>query len=439
MKMKTNFNFGALNSSGRRQFSLQKGKPNWVKIISLSASLAALLGIAGCALVQNNEQPEASTTPTAQVQTVDENKDETPKVEEKDEYSLLIDQLNISGLHMVDNLTPKIDAEVQAQLEALVPEGGTVIDSSNVYIAPDGSAWESEEDYLKFINNQNENQTGAGETVQSGYMAPDGTVWTSEDEYLKYIAGQNTGDNGTGTNTEDTKVEGNYYMAPDGSVWESEEAYLKYVNASQNTEVENGEVVDVENDGLYKAPDGTYWESEQDYLDSLKSESSNEETPVEEEKGQSSGTEDNYYIDPEGNRWESKEMYDEYIKGLAAATEEVEEPVVVEKKEENKAENTSSEFYVAPDGELWVSEQAYLDSLGTTTETGMGTETGDETVTEEGVNVIPESEYVAEPEVEQTVDNSNYYVDEYGNYWASYEDYVAYMQMMAQEENGKQR
>ena len=375
MKMKTNFNFGVLNSSGRRQFSLQKRKPNWVRIISLSASLAAVLGISGCALVQNNEQPEASTTPTAQVQNANETKDEKTTVEETDEYSLLIEQLNISNLHMVDNLTPKIEAEVQAQLEALVPEGGTVIDPSNVYIAPDGSAWESEEDYLKHINNQNENQTGAGETVQSGYMAPDGTVWTSEDEYLKYIAGQNTGDNGTGTNTEDTKVEGNYYMAPDGSVWESEEAYLKYVNASQNTEVENGEVVDVEDEGLYKAPDGTYWESEQDYLDSLKSEPSNEETPAEEEKGQGTTTEGDYYVDPEGNLWESKEMYDEYIKGLAAATatEEATKSVTDEKNEETKSENTSSEFYLAPDGELWVSEQAYLDSLGATTETGMGT------------------------------------------------------------------
>ena len=88
MKMKTNFNFGALNSSGRRRFSLKKGNPNWVKIISLSESLAALLGVAGCALVQNNEQPVASTTPTAQVQNADETKDEKAPVEETDEISV---------------------------------------------------------------------------------------------------------------------------------------------------------------------------------------------------------------------------------------------------------------------------------------------------------------------------------------------------------------
>ena len=405
MKMKTNFNFGALNSSGRRRFSLKKGNPNWVKIISLSASLAALLGVAGCALVQNNEQPVTSTTPTAQVQNADETKDEKAPVEETDEYSLLIDQLNISNLHMVDNLTPKIEAEVQAQLEALVPEGGTVIDSSNVYIAPDGSGWESEEAYLKHINSQNEK--GTGETVKSGYEAPDGTVWTSEAEYLKYIAGQNTGDNGTGTNVEDTKVEGNFYLAPDGSgVWESEEAYLEYIKGSQNTglyEAPDGSVWESEeayleytkesqNTGLYEAPDGSVWESEQSYLDSLEI-----KTPAEGEKGQGSGE----YIAPDGERWESKEMYDEYIKSLSdeTPTDGLEEPVTE-----------------------WTEE-----------------ETGDETFTEEGVSVIPESEYVAEPKVEQTVDNSNYYVDEYGNYWASYEDYVDYMQMMAQEENGKHR
>lgn len=444
--MKTNFNFSALNSSGRRSFSLQKKSPRW-KIVAISGALALVLGLVGCSLVKNNDKAETPTTTTTQDQLLDENQEEL-----KDEHALLIDQLEISGLEMVDNLTPKIEAELQQQLEALVPEGGTVIDSSDVYIAPDGSAWVSEAEYLKYIESQKTTETttgetGTGEVVQEGYMAPDGSVWVSEAEYLKYIESQKTNENGQGTVTEDTKVEGDYYLAPDGSVWESEADYLKYVNSSKETTVENGDVVEVEDNDLYKAPDGSYWESEKDYLNSLKAEESKKEEvkdEVVEETGKGSSTTDNYYIDPEGNRWESKEMYEEYIKGQEAVATTVEtKKVVVEEKKEVKEEKTTvatnNEFYMSPDGELWVSEAAYLESIGaskTEVETGMGS---DEVVAEttEGVSVIPESEYVEEKVEEQVVDNSNWYVDEYGNYWASYEDYVAYMEFIAQEDMGK--
>ena len=240
--MKTNFNFSALNSSGRRSFSLQKKSPRW-KIVAISGALALVLCLVGCSLVKNNDKAETPTTPTTQDQLLDENQEEL-----KEEHALLIDQLEISGLEMVDNLTPKIEAELQQQLEALVPEGGTVIDSSDVYIAPDGSAW------------------------------------VSEAEYLKYIESQKTNENGQGTVTEDTKVEGDYYLAPDGSVWESEADYLKYVNSSKETTIENGDVVEVEDNDLYKAPDGSYWESEEDYLNSLKAEESKKEEVKEEKR-----------------------------------------------------------------------------------------------------------------------------------------------------------
>lgn len=458
--MRTNFNFSALNSSGRRRFSLQKKSPNWKVVVSVSAALAMALGIAGCAIVNNNDKkvdPTTPTTPTAQEQT----KDETEQSVE-DEYALLIDRLNISGLEMVDNLTPKVEAEVQKQLEALVPEGGTIIDASDVYVAPDGSTWVSEEDYLKYIEGQQstnttgEEETGKGEVVQDGYLAPDGTVWISEAEYLKYIEGQKSNETGTGTATEDVQVEGDYYLAPDGSVWESEADYLKYVQAekgSSETTVENGDVVEVEDSSVYKAPDGTYWESEQDYLNSLKADTVVDETVKEEQKeevkeetGKGEETTDNYYVAPDGTRWESKAMYDEYIKGqeeaAVAETTSVEETTTVTETvvEETTVTNTNTDYYLSPDGELWVSEAAYLESIGATssTETGMGEE---EAVVEtsEGVEVVPESEYQENTDVEQAVDTSNYYIDEYGNCWASYEDYLAYTQYMAQEENGKQR
>lgn len=455
--MRTNFNFSALNSSGRRRFSLQKKSPNWKVVVSVSAALAMALGIAGCAIVSNNDKNVDPTTPTAQEQTQDEAEQSV-----EDEYALLIDRLNISGLEMVDNLTPKVEAEVQKQLEALVPEGGTIIDASDVYVAPDGSTWVSEEDYLKYIEGQEntnttgEEETGKGEVVQDGYLAPDGTVWISEAEYLKYIEGQNSNETGTGTATEDVQVEGDYYLAPDGSVWESEADYLKYVQSekgSSETTVENGDVVEVEDSSVYKAPDGTYWESEEDYLNSLKADTVVDETVKEEQKeevkeetGKGEETTDNYYVAPDGTRWESKAMYDEYIKGqeeaAVAETTSVEETTTVTETvvEETTVTNTSTDYYLAPDGELWVSEAAYLEHIGATssTETGMGEE---EAVieTSEGVEVVPESEYQENTDVEQAVDTSNYYIDEYGNCWASYEDYLAYTQYMAQEENGKQR
>lgn len=446
--MKTNFNFSALNSSGRRRFSLQKKSPKWKFIASISAALAIALGITGCALVKNHEKKAESTTPTTtQEQTVDET---TP--EQNEDYALLIDRLNISGLEMVDNLTPKIEAEVQEQLEALVPEGGTIIDSSDVYVAPDGSTWVSEADYLKYIEGQQNTtgseETGKGEVVQEGYLAPDGTVWVSEAEYLKYVEGQKNNETGTGTVTEDVTVEGDYYLAPDGSVWESEADYLKYVQAEQGsneTTIENGDVVEVEDNDLYKAPDGSYWESEQDYLNSLKADAVVDETVKEETKeetGKGEESADNYYLAPDGTRWESKEMYDEYIKGQEAAA--VSETTTVTEETTTVTEETTvstgDEFYMSPEGELWVSEAAYLESIGATssTETGMGSE--EATVeTEAGVDVVPESQYQEQAAEEQTADTSNYYFDEYGNCWASYEDYLAYTQYVAQEENGKQK
>lgn len=444
--MRTNFNFSALNSSGRKKFSLQRKTPNWKAVVSISAALAIALGITGCALVKNNEKKQDPNVPTSQGQTVDDTQKSVD-----DEYALLIDRLNISGLEMVDNLTPKIEAEVQKQLEALVPDGGTIIDASDVYVAPDGSTWVSEADYLKYIEGQKtqnqtgKEETGKGEVVQNGYVDPEGTVWVSEAEYLKYIESQKNNETGTGTLNEEVTVEGNYYLAPDGSVWESEADYLKYVQSekgSVESTVENGTVVEVEDDDLYKAPDGSYWESEKDYLNSLKSSTVVDDTVKEETKEETGKGEekDNSYVAPDGSHWESKEMYDEYIKGQEAAA--VVETKSTEKKEEvtedKTVTSTNDEFYMSPDGELWVSEAAYLESIGANTinETGMGEA---EAETSAGVEVVPESKYQEEAEVEQTVDTSNYYIDEYGNCWASYEDYLAYTQYMAQEENGKQR
>lgn len=452
--MRTNFNFSALNSSGRRSFSLQKKSPKWKKIVALSAALALVLGISSCAIIENVKKDKSDVPPTTPSQSTEETTNTT-----EEDYKLLIDKIELDGLEMVDNLTPKIEEELKEQLEALVPEGETIIDSSDVYIAPDGSAWVSEAEYLKYIESQKtpatpdttvEIQTGTGETVQEGYIAPDGTVWVSEADYLKYIEGQKSQDTGTGTVTEDVTVEGDYYLAPDGSVWESEADYLKYIQAEQQTQTDigTGATVEEDNNNFYKAPDGSYWESEADYLASLTIEESVTETQqVVEETGKGTETVEEYYIAPDGTQWASKEMYEEYIKGQETASGVVETQSVVEETvvEQTTVVNTGSDFYMAPDGELWVSEQAYLESIGvtTSTETGMGEETENvaETVVEttDGVEVIPESEYEEVVEDTQEAEVNNYYVDEYGNYWASYEDYVAYMQYVAQESNGKQR
>ena len=385
------------------KFSLVKNKKT-VTITSISLALAMVfgitMGISGC----SNQKSETPTDTSAVV-------DEQPEEETKeDEFSLLADQLNVSGLTMTDDLTAKVQAEVEKQLEALTPEGETVFNPDDVYVAEDGSTWVSEDDY------NNYNETGSNTTVAEGYLAPDGNVWASEADYLAYI-------NGQGEST--TVIEGDFYTAPDGTIWSSQEEYEKYVassNGTVETPVENGEVVE-QGEG-YLAPDGTYWTSEAEYLDYVASQKNN--TVVEEENENQTGTgtvEGSYYVAPDGSVWASEADYLDYIAGMNATTASTTTYV---EEESTTTVTYDEEYYIAPDGTLWMSEADYL-AFASSSSSELGTGTTEEST----VTVVPESQYV-EDETVVVNDTSNYYQDEDGNWWASYEDYLLYKQNEAE-------
>ena len=354
--MKLKFNMEAFEKLGKKKrFSLKKKLALGVAALGLVAALAACAGV--------NDSPAPKDLPEAPEQTSEMSTPEQAPTEEST-FQLLADRLNISNLTINDKLTPRIEAEAEAALEALTPNGQTTYKPSDVFIAPDGTAWVSKEDY---INNTQSSETTV-DVAPGQYVDSEGNVWESEEAYLEYIKGQN---NETGQ----SQVEGDYYIAPDGTAWSNEEEYNKYI-VSQNGQVTpddgTGEVVE-QGEG-YKAPDGSYWSSEEDYLEYIAAEQQNNANET--------------VIPP------------------SDTTTEVED----------------NSYYEAPDGTWWSSEEDYLafsssNSVGTSAPT-------EETTT---VEVVPESDYTETTDEVQTPDMSGYYQDPEGNWWASEEDYLAYL------------
>lgn len=238
--------------------SVIKGKwalatPKTKKGIITGAVSVALLStcIGGCAMNQakNNDSTAPATTTEAQTETQDDSYgviSGSDVKDDEDSINFISDNLNISGLTIVstqdsqsiaDEIVPPTgDFDLDSDEYTIDPTTETEVEvDGDYYIAPDGTVWLTEQDYLDYINSQNtteENPTVVEQEDDGFYHAPDGSVWATEQDYLDYINGQNTGGN--------------------------EE------NPSQDTPVENPTE---NNDGSYRAPDGSYWSSEQDYLD----------------------------------------------------------------------------------------------------------------------------------------------------------------------------
>ncbi len=329
------------------------------------------------------------------------------------------------------------------------PAGTTVTTVESGYLAPDGTVWESEAEYQKYIQGQNE--VGTTE-VESGYVAPDGTIWTSEAEYQKYVQSNNgtTVLPGSGEVVE----QGEGYHAPDGTYWTSEAEYQEFINSSSYTEgyTDNGETLggsqeqthtldeyggyyedgyywvggdvyaskqdyldiinmdnanygtydnndenyqdqQVDNGNYYTAPDGTIWESEEDYLSSLGG-SSYEET-YDDTTYTSTTTDDSYYTAPDGTIWENES---DYIASLQNSTPEA-QTVSAEETSASTTEETTTEddYYIAPDGTVWVSEEDYLAAQPATTNIGI------EEASYQGDAVIPGDEAILPVEPVVTV------------------------------------
>lgn len=407
MKFNANF-FKNLNpKSKKKKFKLVKSKKA-LAITSMSLLLATAFGLTGWGIAKHKEAKMVDLGEGTKIeQTTEKDAEETV---EDEAFKLLADQLNIDGLTMNDDLTEKVQAEVEKQLEAANPTGGKTFSPDEVYVDSDGIAWVDEQEHNEYVN-------GGSTTVADGYLAPDGNVWSSEQDYLDYVSGQNQ----TGT----TIIEGNFYTAPDGTIWSSQAEYEKYVasaNGTVETPVENGTVVE-KGEG-YLAPDGTYWASEQDYLDYVEGQKNN--TVIEDTSSNQVGTgsvESDYYVAPDGSVWASENDYLDYIDSMTATSYSVESSrTVVE--EEISTVSYDDDYYIAPDGTVWMSESDYLDFSASS---DLGTGSADSS----SVEVVAESEYVETEDVVVS-DTSNYYQDEDGNWWASYEDYLLYKQNEAE-------
>ena len=425
-----NLNVGAFKSGKKKLFKSKK-------TMALTAASILLIGsLIGCSVANKNKSAE-QTAPASTVSTNTETGTSTGEEEKtEDDFTLLADRLEIKDLTMTDNLSASIAQDLEEQLDALGIQG-PMYSSDKVYTDSDGIVWVDENEYQEYING------GSGVHVGSGYLAPDGNVWESEEAYQEYINGQTPGD---------VITDGDYYEAPDGSIWSSKEEYDKYVAGGSGEVVQPGTGEVVEPGEGYQAPDGSYWSSESDYLEYINGQSSNDNNDYGESSGFKdpdgniwsseeeywnyiNGSENNYddnyndnyegdvtyeddvYVAPDGSTWSSESDYLNYVnslnsnqnsQGSGSATDEV---------------YTDTNYYVAPDGSIWESESDYLAFVNSTNAPSI--------TTEATVDVVPESEYVEEEVVQESV-ASDYYVDPDGNYWASEADYLAYIQNEAQ-------
>lgn len=174
----------------------------------------------------------------------------------------------------VPTTNDELDVEVEVNTKPIPTIKGE-IDSKNVVIDKNGTAWESKEDASKAPKNGNKE-----EKVESGYLAPDGNVYESKEEYQKLISAQNA----------TKKTEKKLYYATDGTAFESKKDRDAWNEAlkQQNSTTKK----------LYYATDGTAFENEADrdkYNESLKAKNS---------------TTKKYYIADDGTYFETKEDMD---------------------------------------------------------------------------------------------------------------------------------
>ena len=301
----------------------------------------------------------------------------------------------------------------------------TVTITGDVFVAPDGSAWESEAEYNAYMAGQ------TGETVisvESGFTAPDGTIWENEEEYNRFVQSNN----GTVVTPGNGEIieEGEGFHAPDGTYWESEEEYYSYMDGleedfydeydddyddydydSHDTDEYGGYYKDgyywVDGDAYqsrqdyldlqgeyqdsyddsydnstevsdyYQAPDGTYWSSEEDYRASLNDEVSVNSATVQSEEEQVSETDD-FYQAPDGTYWSNEDEYNWYINSqvseasyeedLAVASIATEDAPVIEDNattfEESIDEDIDDTFEESEEEEITTTEEEELQDLG---------------------------------------------------------------------------
>jgi len=194
-----------------------------------------------------------------------------------------------------------------------------------VFVAPDGSFWESEQAYRDWVNQQ------PGQPVIEGnfFVAPDGTVWVSEADWRASQQGTTPIPPGTG----ETITDGNFFTDPTGTVWASEADYLAWINA-QNTVPPTPKVEtpapqqptpqqpapEQPNDGFFHAPDGSVWTSRADW-EAYESSKTVQAVGTSATIEGSAFEESNFYTCPEGTVWASEADWRAYNSAKSDTTE----------------------------------------------------------------------------------------------------------------------
>ena len=342
--------------------------------------------------------------------------------------------------------------------DILVDEDGNVIPEDdfsddvvvdgNFFIAPDGQVWASEEEYNSFVSGQNSNEYV--EVNTGAYLAPDGNYYESEEDYLNVVNGNNQTPIEDYVEVEEDNSSDGFFRGPDGLLYVSEEAYNELVDNGLVENTDNGDVTPEEpietpdvpaeepseniddNFEGYVAPDGTYWDSKEVY-----------------EEYANSLSED-YYVDADGNIWLSEQDYIDFNNLVSNVTDQVEEPVedVNTTTEPTEDVNTTTEPTEEPTEDVTTTTEPTeepVEDVNTTTEpteepvedVTTTTEPTEEPVEDVTTTTEP-AEEPTEDEVGQGINDENdYYVDENGNYWVSYEDYLECTSQVA--ETAKQR
>ncbi len=341
---------GMVNFFARQKNQKRKAVVVKERILKVVLGLSLALSLVGCA--SNSKQTTITEEPIGPTttQTADPNAAEPSEEEMVLPADLL--QGRVTHLSWTNNM--KTRAEMEAELNA----------GSDSYKGPTytpekgGDTWVSKEDYQEAVDAGLENAPAGTTvtTVESGYLAPDGTVWESEAEYKKYVEGQKE----TGT----TEVESGY-VAPDGTIWTSEAEYQKYVQSNNGTTVLPGSGEVVEQGEGYRAPDGTYWTSEAEYWEFINGNSYHEDNQdFYEDTGSNSYDVDEYggyYADGVywvgGEAYASKQDYIDLVYGQS-----YNQPSG-DYQETPDTGMTDGDYYQDPDGNIWASYQDYLDYI----------------------------------------------------------------------------
>ena len=380
---------------------------------SFVVALGLMTILGGCA----NNKTAAPVDPVGgaeQIVEQQETEDDQEDLEDLEDIDFASDDLDVENLDMNNDLDTQKEADEVTPSDGVtvgaVDEDGNFIDvpaedvgqeiiedvdidDEGLYVAPDGSVWESEQDYQDYINSLGDNQETVDPEVPTdfnGYVAPDGSFWESEQDYQDYINSLNEDQNQDTTGTSEVTPEpgpaspipeppisDGSYKDPDGNYWDSEQDYLDYINSIQ-TQTGQGE------DSYFVAPDGSYWDSEasyNDYINSISNEAVTEPPIVEIPPviDEPATEEENYYTAPGGSVWASEQDYLDFIAGqdanvdTASYTAETEAAPVEEAPAatENVGTGSEDEYYYAPDGSVWASEQDYVEYMSQVSENEM--------------------------------------------------------------------